>query len=377
MSGDIEGTKRVRDALDFTLKPVLDGFVEANMKARHGGRWLHYASRSSGQAPNDPLDVYGLLKTVLDNWQEVFGDRFERKSMHKARRLFSQAFDARNTVAHLDLPLSDADALSYLHAFVELATLLKAPQPFQAKLKAAYDAQRGSGVAAPEPAATPTPPTAAPKFDLPPPPESAEPAGGKALKPWIEVALPHQDVIENRTRQAEFAADLFAVDSGHAEGNYASPTQFFQITYITEGLRRVLTTAAQRLSGVGGDPVLGLQTAFGGGKTHTMLALYHLARFARDGGDPRTLAGMSDVLDKAGVASLSKPKIAVFVGVRRRAGRQPQARQGSPRPYGLGLSRLAARRRCGLEAHGGSRGRAHEPGVGAAGRSLQARRAEA
>ena len=148
MSGDIEGTKRVRDALDFTLKPVLDGFVEANMKARHGGRWLHYASRSSGQEPNDPLDVYGLLKTVLDNWQEVFGDKFERKSMHKARRLFSQAFDARNTVAHLDLPLSDADAVSYLHAFVELATLLKSPQNFQAKLKAAYDAQRGSGVAA-------------------------------------------------------------------------------------------------------------------------------------------------------------------------------------------------------------------------------------
>ena len=76
----------------------------------------------------------------------------------------------------------------------------------------------------------------------------------------------------------------------------------------------MLTTAAQRLSGVGGDPVLGLQTAFGGGKTHTMLALYHLARFARDGGDPRALAGMSDVLDKAGVASLAKPKIAVFVG---------------------------------------------------------------
>ena len=105
MSGDIEGTKRVRDALDFTLKPVLDGFVEANMKAAMAGDWLHYASRSSGQEPNDPLDVYGLLKTVLDNWQEVFGDKFERKSMHKARRLFSQAFDARNTVAHLDLPL--------------------------------------------------------------------------------------------------------------------------------------------------------------------------------------------------------------------------------------------------------------------------------
>jgi predicted AAA+ superfamily ATPase len=76
----------------------------------------------------------------------------------------------------------------------------------------------------------------------------------------------------------------------------------------------VLTTAVQRLAGVGGDPVIGLQTAFGGGKTHTMLALYHLARYARDGGDPRALAGMGGLLDKAGVTALPKPKVAVFVG---------------------------------------------------------------
>jgi predicted AAA+ superfamily ATPase len=75
-----------------------------------------------------------------------------------------------------------------------------------------------------------------------------------------------------------------------------------------------VTTAAQRLANVGGDPVVGLQTAFGGGKTHTMLALYHLARFARDGGDLRVLAGVGDLLDKAGVKSLRKPKVVVFFG---------------------------------------------------------------
>jgi hypothetical protein len=311
MSGDIEGTKRVRDALDFILKPVLEGFVEANMKARHGLRWLQYASRSAGQGPNEPLDTYGLLKTMLDNWQAAFAERFDRKSTHKARRLVSQLFDARNATAHLNLPLSDAESLSYLHAMTELATLLKAPQSTQAELKAAYDAQRGAGLAT-----TALAPTvlSAPKLDLPPPTESVETPTGKALKPWIEVALPHQDVIENRTKQAEFAADLFAVDSGRAEGAYASPTQFFQITYLTEGLKRVLTSAAQRLANDGGDPVIGLQTAFGGGKTHTMLALYHFACFARDGGDPRALAGVGDLLDKAGVKSLPKPKIAVFVG---------------------------------------------------------------
>jgi hypothetical protein len=285
------------------------------MKARFGQKWLHHASRSVGQGPNDPLDSYGLLKTILDNWSEVFYEKFDRKIAHKARRLTSQAFDARNAVSHLNLPMTDADALSYLHAFVEFAGLIKAPLPFQDKLKAAWEAQRRSGPAVPMSAPAPAAPSAVevPKLDLTPP-ENRATANGKALKPWTEVALPHQDVIENRTKQSEFAADLFSVDSGHAEGNYASPTQFFQITYITEGLRRVLTTAVQRLAGVGGDPVIGLQTTFGGGKTHTMLALYHLARYARDGGDPRALAGMSDLLNKSGVTSLPKPKLTVFVG---------------------------------------------------------------
>lgn len=64
---------------------------------------------------------------------------------------------------------------------------------------------------------------------------------------------------------------------GHATEDYAAPENFFRITFLTEGLRRVLTTSLQRLAGAGGDPVIGLQTAFGGGKMHTMLAVYHLA----------------------------------------------------------------------------------------------------
>ena len=66
MSQEIEATKRVRDTLDFVLKPVLEGFVEANMKAKHGNRWLQMSSRSTGSSPSDPLDAYGLCKTIID-----------------------------------------------------------------------------------------------------------------------------------------------------------------------------------------------------------------------------------------------------------------------------------------------------------------------
>src|SRR5690606_18190013 len=65
-----------------------------------------------------------------------------------------------------------------------------------------------------------------------------------------------------------------------------------------------------RLSGQGGDPILGLQTSFGGGKTHTMLALYHLARAS----DLNLLEGIRDLADPAAVSGWKPAKTAVFVG---------------------------------------------------------------
>lgn len=85
-------------------------------------------------------------------------------------------------------------------------------------------------------------------------------------------------MLANRFKEAEFATNLAAVDAGMASEDYATGQNFFRITFLTEGLKRVLHGVLQRLAGRGGDPVIGLQTAFGGGKTHTMLAAYHLAK---------------------------------------------------------------------------------------------------
>src|SRR5262249_11004199 len=139
------------------------------------------------------------------------------------------------------------------------------------------------------------------KLDLPVG-EALQSSSAKVLRPWIEVALPHPDVIANRFREAEFAADLFAVDAGHATEDYATAENFFRITFLTEGLKRVLTGTLQRLAGTGGDPVIGLQTAFGGGKTHTMLAIYHLANSS----DLNRLEGMPPLAKAAGVSSWRK-----------------------------------------------------------------------
>ncbi|HNV73019.1 MAG TPA: DUF499 domain-containing protein, partial [Candidatus Ozemobacteraceae bacterium] len=133
------------------------------------------------------------------------------------------------------------------------------------------------------------------------------------LKPWRETAIPHEDVLKGTFQQAEFAADISRVHDGTAVPEYADPVKFFARTFITEGMRLLLESVIKRISGKGGDPVIQLQTAFGGGKTHTLLAVYHLARGLAD---PAQLDGVPDLLKSAGAKSLPQAKVAVLDGVK-------------------------------------------------------------
>jgi predicted AAA+ superfamily ATPase len=132
-----------------------------------------------------------------------------------------------------------------------------------------------------------------------------------SLKPWREVAVPHSDVLKGTFSQAEFAADLTQVHAGTAVPEYQDAALFFQRTYITEGMRLLLDSVVRRLSGQGGDPVIQLQTAFGGGKTHTMLAVYHLATTTAA---PADLTGIAPIIDAAGLTQLPHARVAVLDG---------------------------------------------------------------
>lgn len=145
-----------------------------------------------------------------------------------------------------------------------------------------------------------------------------------ALKPWREIAIPHEDVLKGTYQQAEFAADITRVHDGSATAEYQDPVLFFQRTFITEGMRLLLDSVVRRLAGKGGDPVIQLQTAFGGGKTHTMLAVMHLASGKAAAGE---LAGIAPILESAGIAELPKARIAVLDGTRL-APNQPRAVEG-------------------------------------------------
>ena len=133
----------------------------------------------------------------------------------------------------------------------------------------------------------------------------------EGLPSWRDVMVPHPDVAQGRYRKAEFAADLSQVARGEATPEYQDPVEFFGRTYVTEGMAGLLVQALKRISSQDGEPVIQLKTAFGGGKTHSMLALYHLLRGQTS---LEKIPAVKPVMNQAGLSSIPKANVAVLVG---------------------------------------------------------------
>lgn len=274
------------------LREALAPFVERELRRSGPGWWKERVLRTvpdlareklPGQAAPGrtnnlaPLDVSALLRLITANW-----DLFRERLSSTARAYAQELYDTRNLWAHKgegDLPRADVD-----RAIDTAARLLEGiDRQAVARLHALRErgSERGD-VSGERDGATSEPPSPVGAAPVPPsasatPPLTALPTG---LRPWREVATPRADVRSGALSQSQFAADLAPVARGdpNVAPEYRDPVEFFDRTYVTAGIRAFLKTALQRLAGMGGDPVVQLKTGFGGGKTHTMLALYHLAR---------------------------------------------------------------------------------------------------
>ncbi len=151
-----------------------------------------------------------------------------------------------------------------------------------------------------------------------------EPKPPKRLLPWWEVVKPHRDIREGRTEASRFAAKLDEVVAGRAPQEYVDPKTFFSHTHLTLGLRNLLSVALKRLAGLGGDGVLHIETAFGGGKTHSLIALYHFFRTEEALSD---LSWGEGLLEEAGVERVPQARVLTFVGT--------EADPFGPTPWGL------------------------------------------
>lgn len=135
-----------------------------------------------------------------------------------------------------------------------------------------------------------------------------------SLKPWYKVVTPREDLREGRPMDAsEFAVHLDKVRDGGAPVDYQDPTRFFERTYLTKSILGLAGEVVRRLSGIQTETssVFNMTTQFGGGKTHFLTLLYHLAH---QGPGAERWAGVPKILDRAGVRAVPKAATAVFVG---------------------------------------------------------------
>ena len=135
-----------------------------------------------------------------------------------------------------------------------------------------------------------------------------------SLKPWYKVVTPREDLREGKPLDAsEFAVHLDQVREGRAPADYQNPERFFERTYLTKNLSTLAAEVIRRLSGerTETNAIFNLATQFGGGKTHALTLLYHLAR---SGPTANRWAGVSTLLAKAGIAAVPQADVAVFVG---------------------------------------------------------------
>jgi predicted AAA+ superfamily ATPase len=290
--------ERVGKGLDF-LKAGLAPFVEREFQSLFGKSALAEAQkrvvteRLDTTQAIETWDAAALLRLMWDAWQEVF-----RKTLGQAERtLVSELRDIRNKWAHQE-PFSSDDAYRALDSAGRLLAAVSAPQAADVEkmkmelLRVRFDEQMRTEKRKTTSTAIETQATG-------------------QLKPWREVVSPHKDVASGRYQQAEFAADLWQVHIGEGSDEYKDPAEFFRRTYLTESLKQLLVGAVRRLATErGGDPVVQLQTNFGGGKTHSMLALYHLF----SGATPGDLAGLDAVLKEAEVTKVPKARRVVLVG---------------------------------------------------------------
>ncbi|NJM67133.1 MAG: ATP-binding protein [Acaryochloris sp. RU_4_1] len=281
------------------LKVGLAPYAEQRFRTYYGKDWVN---QIAGHL-RDPIDQdsegkiiwdkYALLKIMDRTWNDIF-----RGTLGKTERSWlNELLAVRNDWAH-DRPFSSDDTYRALDTAERMLTAISDAKNASEIRTIRTDLQRD--VYAEQ---------ARNRIRYVSKLESTPQAG---LKPWRDIVAPHPDVSSGNYQRAEFAADLAQVHRGEASSEYQDPREFYQRTHLTQGLRDLLNNALKRLLRNQGDPVIELQTNFGGGKTHSLLALMHLFENLKIA---PSLVGVEELLKALKIETL--PPIvntAIFVG---------------------------------------------------------------
>ncbi|RDI95212.1 DUF499 domain-containing protein [Meiothermus sp. QL-1] len=253
------------------------GWVEAYLASlSEGRRELVKEEMKRGRLAEETLDL-NHFKDILLGQKQVLRERFGR-NYNRAITWADEISEVRNEWAH-QKDLAHEDVNRALDSMVRLLRLIGAEEAAQ-QMRRLMERELPN----------------APKGSLP---------------PWWQLAEPDEAIRRGDFDENTFAAKLDDVVAGRAPVEYQYAENFFKKTYLTRELSAILKDVLRRLAGQGGEAVIQLRTPFGGGKTHTLIALYHLAKAYSEILD---LMEIQKLLEEAGVGQMPRTRVVTLVG---------------------------------------------------------------
>lgn len=268
-------------------------FVERELQAHYGDDWRKQAAESLRFDPGHEWDTWAYLAVMWEHWNLIFRNTLgpvERSMVQELRDVrnkwaHEKSFSSDDTYRAMDSMGRLLEAVSAGDVALEVNQQKMEVMRLKLSEQTRHDSKRRAAGAT-----------------------EGNPATG--LAPWRDIIEPHEDVASGNYQNAEFAADLHQVFTNRATSEYGNPVEFFRRTYLTQGLSDLLTGALKRLVQGQGDPVVALQTNFGGGKTHSLLALFHLF----SGTAVSKLPNVDELISALGIDKIPKVNRSVLVG---------------------------------------------------------------
>ena len=247
---------------------------------------------------------YNNLVTFIINYKESVTREVgnSTKNYNRLRSCLQELQDTRNNWAHFDEEgLDEDEAERAFSNMVQVAKLLEM-EDLEEELKRV----KGGTQARVEP--TPQAERVQPQSPKQDNTETVDYSGG--LPAWFNSIMPQYDIRNGQLDESIFAANIEEVATGTAPVVYQDIVSFFDRTYVTDGMRELIRRVVQALNGKESqNRVISLQTGFGGGKTHSLISLYHTVKYSRDF---RNMEAARQILDPEDMPQFDDARVAVF-----------------------------------------------------------------
>jgi hypothetical protein len=261
-----------------------DSFVEGLYESQIE---LWNSDRKNGIDAVDAID-FGHLKPFSMNYRDILRKDFGRKT-NSLPTYFGDIADVRNKWAHHS-PIEQEEAEQAFNLMMSITKTIGMSDLSSAikQLKESKTERKATKLK----------------------PASVEVADS-SLVPWFRNVKPHRDIQMGILDESVFAANLAQVALGNAREIYLNRDKFFQKTYFTAGLvsltKRVIQGLSQEVEAE--NRVISLETGFGGGKTHSLISVYHLVNWGREANKSPYV---KELLSKTGQIEFKSASVAVF-----------------------------------------------------------------